>query len=401
MISKNSAKQKKQIRKITAKTRIKKRVQKRKLLKRKRSKRTIRSSFWQAKKEVERRRRPGATQLIIRPEENPIITPKPEHEWEAWQTFNPGAILLEDKVHFLYRAIGEDGISRLGYAVSSDGFKIDERLSYPVYQHQFKNNNSYTFPSPELFNIYSYLSGGGWGGVEDPRLTLIDDRIFMLYVALESGLPQLTMTSIRKSDFLNRNWNWQVPKNISPPGVIVKSGALFPEKIGAKYAIFYRIFPNIWIDFVDDLDFKNGKYLNGKPCIKIRKDSWDSRKIGVGAPPIKTKYGWLLIYYGVDERESSKYKIGAMLLDLENPCRVLVRPDRPILEPDEWYENEGHKAGIMYPCGAVVKNNKLLIYYGGADSYVAVAYSDFEKFLEELVRGIKPKIERKILKKKK
>lgn len=263
--------------------------------------------------------------------------------------------------------------------------------------------SSFSSPSPsaDLFNIYSYISGGGWGGAEDPRLTLINDTIFMLYVTLASGLPQLAITSIKKDDFLSRNWNWQEPKNISPPGVIIKSGVLFPEKIKDKYAIFYRIFPNIWIDFVDDLDFPNGKYLNGKPCIKIRKNSWDSRKIGAGAPPLKTKYGWLLIYYGVDEAEASKYKIGAALLDSEDPCKVLVRPADPILEPDEWYENQGHKPGIVYPCGAVIKDNKLLVYYGASDSYIGVAHANLEEFLEALIKGARPKLKTKTLKKKK
>jgi len=264
----------------------------------------------------------------------------------------------------------------------------------------FSLPSPFSSPPSNQFNIYSYLSGGGWGGAEDPRLTLINDTIFMLYVAMYSGLPQLAITSIKKDDFLSRNWNWQEPKNISPPGVIVKSGVLFPEKIKGRYAIFYRIFPNIWIDFVDDLDFQNGKYLNGRPCIKIRKNSWDSRKIGAGAPPIKTKYGWLLVYYGVDEAEASKYKIGAMLLDLEDPCKVLVRSAEPILEPEEWYENQGHKPGIVYPCGAVVKDNKLLIYYGAADSYTAVAFADFDEFLEALREKIKPKFTKKVLKKK-
>lgn len=76
--------------------------------------------------------------VFVKAEENPIISPKPENNWENWQTFNPGVILLDDKVHILYRAIGEDGISRLGYAVSYDGFQVKERLSFPVYQEQLK-----------------------------------------------------------------------------------------------------------------------------------------------------------------------------------------------------------------------------------------------------------------------
>lgn len=89
----------------------------------------------QRKRKTAARKR-GVAVALVRSEENPIISPKPENNWEAWQTFNPGVILLDNKIHILYRAIGEDGISRLGYAISYDGFKIDERLSYSVYQHQ-------------------------------------------------------------------------------------------------------------------------------------------------------------------------------------------------------------------------------------------------------------------------
>ena len=320
---------------------------------------------------------------VARAQENPIIAPVGRHDWEAWQTFNPGVILLDDTIHFLYRAIGTDGISRLGYAVSDDGFSIRERLPYPVYQHKMTHYS---------FNVHSYLSGGGWGGCEDPRLTLLGDTIYMAYVALDQGLPQLTLTSIQKKDFLKRNWKWSVPKNISPPSVIVKSGCLFPETIKEKYIIFYRIFPDIWIDARDTLDFAHGAHLEGVPQIKIRPHFWDSRKIGPGAPPIKTKYGWLLIYYGVDERDASKYKIGAMVLDKDDPSNVLYRSSRPILEPDEWYENEGHKAGIVYPCGAVVKNQELLIYYGGADSFVCVASAGMDEFLESITHERTPRM---------
>lgn len=105
----------------------------------------------------------GSALELIKPQENPIIGPKAENEWEAWQTFNPGVVLLNNKVHFLYRAIGEDGISRLGYAVSSDGFHIDERLPYPAYEHKTKSGE-------RAFNIYSLFSGGSFGGAEDPRI---------------------------------------------------------------------------------------------------------------------------------------------------------------------------------------------------------------------------------------
>ena len=104
---------------------------------------------------------------LARLEQNPIIGPRAENEWEAWQTFNPGVVLVNDKVHMVYRAVSYDGVSRLGYAASDDGFTIKNRLSYPVYEHK---------ESKREFNVYSYASGGGWGGAEDPRLVLVGRR---------------------------------------------------------------------------------------------------------------------------------------------------------------------------------------------------------------------------------
>jgi len=180
--------------------------------------------------------------------------------------------------------------------------------------------------------------------------------------------------------------------------MIVKSGCIFPEKIKRKYAILYRIFPDIWIDYVESLEFREGEFLKGRPIIHIRKHEWDSGKIGAGAPPIKTPYGWLLIYYAVDKKDPSKYKIGAMILDSKDPERVLNRTSRPILEPTEWYENTGHKFGIAYPCGAVVKDGNLIIYYGGADSYVCVASTNFDEFLDKLRSQRQPELYKGIAK---
>ena len=311
---------------------------------------------------------------------NPIITPRPENNWEAFNTFNPAALYAGGKVHILYRAQGFDYISTVGYASSRDGINIDERLSKPVFSASLDGINTQGFISNEFF------SGGGLGGCEDPRLTQMGDKVYMTYVAFNYNMhPRLALTSILLEDFLNKRWHWSKPVLISPPGVIDKSGCLLPEKINNKYVFFHRVFPNILVDFVDDLNF-DGKtcFLKGKYQIKVRKNKWDSRKIGTGAPPLKTKDGWLLIYYGVDNLDASKYHIGAMLLDLKNPTRVLYRTDKPILGPTEDYENCGFKPGIAYPCGAVILNNQLLVYYGGADSVVCVASANLSDFLADL-----------------
>lgn len=315
--------------------------------------------------------------------QNPIISPAMKHSWENMSTFNPAAFFEDGKVHLLYRAQGESNTSTLGYATSSDGVTVDERLTEPVYwpTQPFETPGG----APYHPNI-QFMSGGGWGGCEDPRVTKIDDRFYLTYVAYNGrDHPRVALSSISKDDFMKRDWSkWATPKLISPPGVVDKNACLFPEKVNGKYVMLHRIFPNILIDFLDDLEFEKEPYLKGEHKITPRENAWDSRKAGAGPPPIKTKDGWLLIYHAVDDRDDKQYKIGAMLLDLEDPTKVLYRSNMPILKPTEWYENHGFKAGVAYPCGAVVIDNHLYVYYGGADSYVCVAARNLDEFLEEL-----------------
>jgi len=312
---------------------------------------------------------------------NPVISPIQENDWEAFNTFNPAALYAGEKVHILYRAQGFDYVSSVGYAVSKNGIDIDQRLDHPIYSPtgNFEVNKQGGV-NPE------FISAGGFGGCEDPRITKLGNRVYMTYVAFDGwSPPRLALTSILLKNFLNQRWLWSKPVLISPPGIIDKSGCLFPEKIQGKYVFLHRVFPNILIDFVDDLNFDGKtKWLKGEYEIKIRPDKWDSRKIGAGAPPIKTKEGWLLIYYGVNDLNDSQYQVGAMLLDLKNPTKVLYRTNEPILKPTTEYENNGFKPGIVYPCGAVVIKGELFVYYGGADSVVCVASADLDTFLKEI-----------------
>lgn len=314
---------------------------------------------------------------------NPIIKPHDKNSWEAFTTFNPAAFYAAEKIHILYRAQGHDYVSKIGYATSIDGLTIDTRLSKPIYQPTQKFEGV-TLPPGDPNG--KFASGGGCGGVEDPRTTIIGDRVYMTYVAYNGWhAPRIALTSILLTDFLNHNFLWEKPVLISPPGVVDKSACLFPEKINGKYAIMHRVFPNILIDYVDHLNFDGQKFLNGEFIIEPRsRDWWDSRKIGAGAPPIKTNEGWLLIYQAVDDKDASEYKVGAMILDLDDPSQVLYRSQQPILLPREDYENFGFKAGVVYPCGAVVKDGTLFVYYGGADSYVCVAVANLKQFIRDL-----------------
>lgn len=307
-------------------------------------------------------------ELLERYKGNPILRPIKEHEWESEMVYNAGAIYEQGKVHIIYRARGRGSeISRLGYASSKDCFHIDERFEKPIFEPNPKN---------ELECL----------GIEDPRLTKIDDGIYMCYTAYgkipgvsERRSIQIGMTSISTQDFLSHNWNWSDP--IYPfLRVDDKNACLFPEKINGKYVMLHRIPPHIWIAYSDNLkEWKDTKIIMS-PSKSIK--NWDYFKIGIAGIPIKTSKGWLLIYHGVDR--NIHYKLGAVLLDLKNPAIVLKRRQAPILEPKESYEIKGVVPNVVFSCGSVVIKDKLFVYYGGADTVLGVATAKLDDFLAEL-----------------
>lgn len=338
---------------------------------------------------------------LVRHENNPVIEPRGGNYWEMKATFNPGAVYADGRVHLLYRAIGGDDVSVLGYASSADGTTFDERLKEPAYAPITGKKSGHKkagMPSAEA----AYCSGGGWsGGCEDPRLTLIDGRIYLTYTAFDGwGSIRIALSSIDLGDFLDKRWKrWKRPILISPPGEMHKSWVLFPEKINGKFAILHGVTPSILIEYVDSLDFDESFFIkSSRPSndrVTLRKGVWDSRVRGVGPPPIRTNEGWLLLYHAIDERDPGRYKLGAMLLDLNDPAKILYRSSAPILEPDFDYENNGFKAGVVYSCGAVVKDGELYVYYGGADTVTCVAMADLGTFLQELKRFGAPRLEPK------
>ncbi|MEK7507780.1 MAG: hypothetical protein AAB602_01700 [Patescibacteria group bacterium] len=302
--------------------------------------------------------------------ENPIIAPLPNHAWEAKATFNPAALYEKGKVHLLYRAMSDDNTSVFGYATSADGLHIDERLFEPVY-----------VPSADF---EMKLVPGGNSGCEDPRLTKIGDTIYMCYTAYDGAhLPRVALTSISLGDFLSKKWNWAKPILISPIGMDDKDAALFPKKISGKYVFLHRLGVSIWIDCVDNLEFKNGRFLGGKAIMNPRESMWDSRRIGIAGPPIETEKGWLLLYHGISKR-TSHYSVRAALLDLARPERVLCRTHDQILESKMAYEKQGIVSDVVFPCGTAVIQGELFVYYGGADKVVGVATIR----LKDLVDGL-------------
>jgi predicted GH43/DUF377 family glycosyl hydrolase len=318
-------------------------------------------------------------QSLTRAKHNPVLSPHPDNTWEDQAVFNPGAVYDNGEVHLLYRAVGSNGLSTVGYAKSPDGLFFNRAHNKPIYVL-----STGSFGYDRVF----YPSGGGSGGSEDPRAVIIDGRLYMTYVYFGGwDSMRMAMTSISVKDFRNQNWNWTQPKFLSPQGEMHKNWVIFPEKINGKFAVLHGIVPNIMIDYVDDLHkmkiIKSPRLVGPQPG---RKNYWDNRIRGAGPPPIKTDLGWLLLYHANDVYDPQRYKLGAMLLDLKDPTKVLYRSSTPILCPDMDYENEG-KPGIVYASGAIVKEGHLFIYYGGGDRVVCTATVPIDVLLHDLITG--------------
>lgn len=335
----------------------------------------------------EQESRKGKHDGLERHSHNPIITPGLEREWEVVGTFNPAALKDDnDEVHLLYRAIGADGISRLGYARSPDGMFIKEKSDYPVFaMRNPRGDGTGNAPAPvQQFDPVMYPSGGSWGGCEDPRMVRINGRVYVTFNAFDGwDFIRIGVISIDERKFFKKQWDWSEPFLISPPGTIAKNWVLFPEKINGKFAILHSLTPEVQVDYVTYLEelAQGRKAIKSKFGQKIPRKSWDTWVRGAGPPPVKTNKGWLVLYHAMDKRDPHiGYKIGAMLLDLNDPKKVIARSSEPILTPNHWYENDW-KPGVVYACGAVVMGEKLRVYYGGGDKHVCAAETPLEPLL--------------------
>lgn len=310
--------------------------------------------------------------IFKRHPQNPIIKPNPEHEWESVATFNPAAIELKGKIYIFYRALSTDKTSTIGLAISKNGIDIDERLNKPVYVPREKFETKIT---------------PGHSGCEDPRIVKIEDRIYMFYTAYDNvNPPKVAVTSINVEDFLNQEWKWEKPRIISPPNVDDKDACIIPEKINGRYMFIHRAGGiNMVYDYIYSLDHVNPNKLLSFKLLRPRVGMWDGKKVGLAAPPIKTHQGWLLFYHGISH--DNIYRVGAILLDLNNPENIIARTPGPLLEPFASYEKEGYVRNVVFPCGSVVRNSTIYLYYGAADSYVCVATASLKDLLSILLKS--------------
>lgn len=302
---------------------------------------------------------------LKRSEKNPILGPT-DRWWENKLVFNAGVLQLGNKTHLLYRAHGEDQIARLGYARLGNIDKVEERLPYPIFMRE------------EWFEP---------DGVEDPRLVAIGDRIFMLYAGKDKDMARVCESHISVADFLAGRWAWSRHRLILPimVGIHNRNAAYFPRRLGERLLLLHRpitMAQSIWLSF----SYDRIHWYDHKEILKARPGYWDDAKVGVAGPPIELDEGWLLIYHGV-EAKTWTYRIGCALLDRDHPEVVLDRCEGPILEPVEDYERSGGTPNtvfspsggapnVVFSCGAIVSEDKLLLYYGAADKVIGVAVGD-------------------------
>jgi predicted GH43/DUF377 family glycosyl hydrolase len=295
---------------------------------------------------------------------NPIIQPRPGVAWEARATFNPGAAAWGGTVHVLYRAVNEQNISSLGHATTTDCETIVDRSLEPALAP--------SDPSEEL-------------GCEDPRITELDGTFYIFYTAYSRRGPRVALASTTDFKTYDRH-------GVVGPDHDDKDSALFPRRIHGRYAVAHRIEPNIEVAFFDTI--KQMERVSQNPYSKnylksieaniiLRpKQRWEEKKVGIGPPPIRTNAGWIVIYHGVDSH--TVYRVGAALLDLEDPFRVIARTPEPILEPETPFERIGVVPNVVFPEGAVVIKGELKVFYGGADKVCCVASVPLKHVIEDL-----------------
>ncbi|TVP47355.1 MAG: pesticidal protein Cry15Aa [Mongoliibacter sp.] len=303
--------------------------------------------------------------------------------WESMATFNPAAIVKDDKIHILYRAeekLGELEIgghtSRLGLAISGDGKNYIREVE-PVF-----------FPDKDNQKEFEWT-----GGTEDPRIVETANGTFVLtYTQWNREYPRLAVATSKdlkkweKHGPIFKDWKSGKYHNMeTKSGAIVtevKDGKLVAAKINGKYWMYYGV-PHIWLASSSDLvhwEPLENHEGNLTPVLSPRPGYFDSWLVEAGPPPILTQDGIVVLYnagnsnsIGVKELGNRVYTGGQALFDANEPWKILDRSDKPFIKPEKDFEKSGQYAdGTTFLEGLVLFNGTWLLYYGTADSKVGV-----------------------------
>lgn len=339
-------------------------------------------------------------------EGNPIVKPsnvKPSMDgYRVLGAFNPGATVFEDEVLLLLRVA--ESCEPVAGKVRVPVYRFDQGAPRPDIMEfeqddpnvSLKDTRGVVYKGKDYLSTMSHIrlarSSDGFNftvddepfiypvdetekyGTEDARVVCVEGRYYINFTVISqnSWATRLAVTD----DF----------KTVERKGLIFhpenKDVAIFPEKVNGKYIALHR--PNnsgfgraaIWYAESPDLEH----WGNHKCLVECRDIVWEAMKIGGGAPPIKTDEGWLVIYHG--KGENSVYSLFCLLLDPDNPSRIIRRAERPLLKPDQTYETNGFFPNVVFSNGLVEKDGNILIYYGAADETSCVCVTDVDSLLK-------------------
>ena len=306
-------------------------------------------------------------ELFTRHPRNPIISAR-DMPYLSNTVFNPGATIFEGETLLLLRVEDRRGHSHLTVARSRDGvgdWRIDHEPTFPAEPDRY----------PEEI----------WG-VEDPRITYMEEekKWAIAYTAFSVGGPLVALATT--TDF--KTFERLGP--VMPPDD--KDAALFPVRFNGRWVMLHRPAPaaystagaHIWMSWSPDLRHWGDHHI----LLRARRGAWwDANKIGLSPPPLRTSEGWLLLYHGVRMTASGAiYRLGLVLLDLETPSKIIYRSDEWVFQPDPAYERSGDVDKVVFPCGWVEDDGEVRMYYGAADSTVAMATAKVTDLLGWLKR---------------
>ncbi len=344
---------------------------------------------------------------VFRSPDNPIIGPqdiKPSRDdFEVIGVFNAGVTRYKDEIILLLR-VAERPIRKKTNNIPTVVF--DATVSNFVIKYFSKDNPENDFSDPRLIvtpditylTSISHLrmakSKDGLKfeiddsptilpendyetfGLEDPRVCLIDGTYYLNYVAVSPFGVTTCMISTEDFNSFDRHGIIFCPDN--------KDVVIFPERIDGIYYALHRpvstLFSkhDIWIAKSPDLCCWGDHHRLMAP----RNNCWDETKIGGGAVPFRIEQGWLEIYHGADH--NNRYCLGAVLLDGQEPSKILARSQEPILAPQIPCECEGFFGNVVFSCGLLYEENKLKIYYGAADTYICYAEISIDEIIQSL-----------------
>lgn len=332
---------------------------------------------------------------LTRYEGNPIIAPCEDHPWESIVAANPAAWYDEEReeILLLYRASGKDDefAVHFGMARSKDGYHFERVSDQPIF-------------SPSV-------DGHDAGCVEDPRMVKFGEYYFITYASRPFPPGQYWLAPAERPynpPTFPDCFPWILRTNQTSTSLLItkdfksfiragrmtnatvddRDVILFPEKINGKFYMLHRpmdwvgdryktTHPAIWINSSDDVL----QWNDTSKMLATARFDWEC-KIGGSSPPLRTADGWLTLYHAVGP--DRHYRVGAFLLDLEDPSKILHRTTDWLLQPEQDYELEGYYPGVVFPCGNVIIGDTLFVYYGGADKYVGVATCSVTQLLEYL-----------------